>query len=288
MRLLVIARVSCVVWLLSQLIAAAPAVAQGVMDMGSGMGDEEAKAHFKVGSALYQSGRFAEAAAEWEKAYALSHKEQLLYNLYVAYRDASDLPNAISALRRYLESAQLEPEARVNLQARLRAMEEANSRAPSATAPAAAPSTPEPSAAAAPVPAPVAAAPAPASTEPAQNPHEASAGRPTVAYVLAIGGGALLAGGLVTALVANHKITTIKEDCSEDVCPADYGLNDKRDSARTWRTVSFALLGTGLVAGAIGAALLLTHGSEQPEPAATTAALDCGASGCMGSVRGVF
>ena len=173
----------------------------------------------------------------------------------------------------------------MNLQARLRAMEDANSRAPSATAPA--PPTPEPSAAA-PAPAPVAAAPVPASPAPAQAPREASAKPATVAYVLAIGGGALVVGGLVTALVANHKITTIKHDCSEDVCPADYGLNDKRDSARTWRTVSFALLGTGVVAGVIGGALLLAHGSEQPEPATATAALDCGPSGCMGSVRGVF
>jgi tetratricopeptide (TPR) repeat protein len=254
----------------------------GMVDM-SGMSDEQAKSHFKVGKTLYEAGRFAEAAAEFEKAYALSKKEPLLYNIYVAYRDASDLPHAIEALRSFLNSAKLEPDERVNLQARLRAMEEANSRAEAAQAAAQAPAAPAP----APAPAPEIAAPppapvAPSAPSPAAAPEHSSS---PVPYVLAIGGGTLLLGGVVTGLVASSKIGSIEDDCKNDTCPKGYGIDDKRSDARTWRTVAFVLTGAGVVTAAVGAVLLLTQddGSESTQ---TSAAFDCGPTGC--SVHGRF
>jgi tetratricopeptide (TPR) repeat protein len=265
--------------LLSPLVLQVPhAAAQtGMMDM-SGMGDEEAKSHFKVGKTLYEAGRFSEAASEFEKAYALSKKEQLLYNIYVAYRDASDLPHAIDALRSYLDAAQLEPDERVNLQARLRAMEEANARAAATkpepeTAPAVATPVPAP----AEPPAAAVAAPAPAATQAAPSAHS------PLPYVLAIGGGTLLAGGIVTGLIASSKIGKIEDDCPHDMCPPKYGIADKRDSASAFRTTSFVLAGAGVVTGVIGAVLLLNEGGES---AAASAALDCGPMGC--SVHGTF
>jgi tetratricopeptide (TPR) repeat protein len=249
----------------------------GMVDM-SGMSDEQAKSHFKVGKTLYEAGRFAEAAAEFEKAYALSKKDPLLYNIYVAYRDASDLPHAIDALRSYLNSAQLEPDERVNLQARLRAMEDANSRAEAsrAAAQAPAPAAPAPEAAA---PAPVA-PPALAPTTPPAPEHSSP-----VPYVLAIGGGTLLLGGVVTGLVASSKIGSIQDDCKDHTCPPDYGIDDKRSDARTWRTVALVLSGAGVVTAAIGVVLLLTRDGDTEAPPAS-AALDCGPNGC--SVHGRF
>ncbi|HMI90401.1 MAG TPA: hypothetical protein VK509_03515, partial [Polyangiales bacterium] len=151
-----------VVWSLL-LVCSSGASAQGVIDMG-GMPEQESKAHFKVGKSLYESGRFAEAAVEWNRAFELSQRVELLYNVYVAYRDASDVPRAIDALRRYLQGAELDDATRQNLQARLHALEEANAKTPVvAVTPSA---TPGDSSASAPPPA-AQPAPEPASPEPA-------------------------------------------------------------------------------------------------------------------------
>jgi tetratricopeptide (TPR) repeat protein len=269
------------------LASQAPARAQGVIDMGS-MSDEQAKAHFKVGKSLYESGRFAEAAVEWEQAYSLSQKAQILYNLYIAYRDASDLPNAIGALRRYLATDEADPAARVNLQARLHAMEESNSRASlqqaqsPAQVPAASPPAPESANVGEP------AASAVRATPPAYAQPEVRA--PVLSYVLLAAGGALVVGGVVTGVVTNGKISDIKDACPNDTCPASYDLDANRHDARVWRTLTVALAGAGLVTASIGAILLLTRGSrvEAESSAAPDVAVACGPSGCAGSVRGRF
>jgi tetratricopeptide (TPR) repeat protein len=275
----------------------APADAQGVIDMG-GMSDQEAKSHFKVGKSLYETGRFSEAATEFEKAYALSNKVELLYNVYVAHRDASDLPKAIDALRRYLELAQIDDSTRVNLQARLRAMEEASSRAGSAPAAEAAPAEPaqpvpegQPQASGTPPsepqtePAPVA-APPPGSVE-----YEVDAQSSALPYALLGIGAAVLAAGAVTAVLAAGKISDIEDACEDDVCPppSAFDLEGERDSARTLRTLAFALLGGGIVVGGAGVALLLLEADDATAAeAGPQAAMRCAADGCMGTVSGRF
>ena len=52
----------------------------------------------------------------------MSKRPELLYNIYVAHRDANDAAAATAALRSYLELAEVEPSRRVNLEARLRAL----------------------------------------------------------------------------------------------------------------------------------------------------------------------
>src|SRR5687768_16190217 len=68
----------------------------------SDMTDLQARGHFRLGREFYGQGRFAEAAKEFEIAYGLSGRGSLLYNVYLAYRDAQDVPNAARALRGYL------------------------------------------------------------------------------------------------------------------------------------------------------------------------------------------
>ncbi len=84
--------------------------------------DQQARAHFSVGRAMYDAGRFAEAANEFQQAYDLSHRAQLLYNLYIAYRDSSQLVRARDALRRYLAEVSEIPN-RLHLVSRLEALE---------------------------------------------------------------------------------------------------------------------------------------------------------------------
>lgn len=86
------------------------------------MTDAQARAHFRLGAAAYEAGRFADAAQEFEIAYGLSGRPQLLYNVYLAYRDAQDTPNAARALRGYLAGVPDAPD-HDHLQARLTALE---------------------------------------------------------------------------------------------------------------------------------------------------------------------
>jgi tetratricopeptide (TPR) repeat protein len=112
-------------------------------------GEEQARAHFRLGRAYYENGDFGKAATEFESAFRISQRPGLLYNIYLAYRDASDVPHAAEALRKYLE-LEKEVENRGQLTARLAAMdralaEEAAQSAAAAEAPAAAPSQSSPS-----------------------------------------------------------------------------------------------------------------------------------------------
>lgn len=84
--------------------------------------DQQARAHFAVGRAMYDAGRFAEAANEFQQAYDLSHRPQLLYNLYIAYRDSSQLVRARDSLRQYLAEVSEVPN-RLHLVSRLEALE---------------------------------------------------------------------------------------------------------------------------------------------------------------------
>jgi tetratricopeptide (TPR) repeat protein len=279
------------------LLLPASGLAQGVIDMG-GMSDQDAKSHFKVGKSLYETGRFSEAAAEFEKAYRLSNRVELLYNVYVAHRDASDLPKAIDALRRYLQLATLDESTRVNLVARLRAMEEAEGRA---AQPAATGATPPPSTQTQ-APPPDAAPPPPAGSaqpEPALPPPppagsaelEMDADSSALPYALIAVGGAAVAAGIVTAVLAAGKISDIEDACPDDRCPppSEFDLAAERDDARTLRTVAFALLGGGVIVGGAGATLLLLDaGDAAPSEAGTQAALRCAASGCTAALHGRF
>ena len=84
--------------------------------------DRQARAHYAVGVAMYDGGRFAEAAAEFQAAYDLTHRAALLYNCYIAYRDSSQIVRARDSLRQYLSEVPDAPN-RLHLSARLEATE---------------------------------------------------------------------------------------------------------------------------------------------------------------------
>jgi tetratricopeptide (TPR) repeat protein len=269
-------------------LSAASAVvhAQGGIQDLSGTSAQEAKARYKVGKSLYEAGRFAEAAAEWMQAYEMSQKVELLYNAYVAYRDASDQPNAIIALERYLAgSPQIDADTRLNLEARLRSMKDAQARGATAPATEATPAAP-PAPVAEPAPVPVAEpAPAPAPAA-ATASTDAPPGDSIVPYVLLGVGGALIVGGAITGIVVLGKVSELEDACPNDRCPDSASLDD-RDSAETWALVTDVLLGAGVATAAVGAVLLLTA-DDTGERDATRTAFGCGPDGCMATVRGHF
>ncbi len=71
---------------------------------------EIAKAHFRTGQIDYEQSRYPEAAREFETAFRLSGKVELLYNVGKAYAGAGDLARALAAYRRWLAAAPAAPD----------------------------------------------------------------------------------------------------------------------------------------------------------------------------------
>jgi hypothetical protein len=82
-------------------------------------------------------------------------------------------------------------------------------------------------------------------------------------------GGALLAAGTITGILALGKTSDIASACPNDACPAGYDLDGNRSSARGLvRATDFLLLGGGLVAAGGLTWLLLSGGSSKTAAAA--------------------
>jgi tetratricopeptide (TPR) repeat protein len=64
---------------------------------------ELAKAHYKTGELYYARGRFPDAAREFEEAYRLSHRPDLLYNMGKSYDGVGDYAKALKAYRLWLK-----------------------------------------------------------------------------------------------------------------------------------------------------------------------------------------
>lgn len=279
--------------------------------------DEEARVHFRVGRAYYDSGRFAEAATEFEAAYRMSNRAQLLYNIFVAHRDAGNLGPAIDALRRYLD---LVPNAddRDQLRARLSSMErlylEQNaSRTTPPPAATVAPTTPtapvhtEPVVAADPRPPVVTPTPvdtasvtdvttAPVSdtsladeTTSAPPEAEVSHGPGALPYIVAGVGAGLLVGSIFTGLAAKSKENQLNEGCNAShECPPE--LESVANSGRTMATLTNVFMITGAVAVATGLVLFFTmgdhgHSDAAPQTARVIPSFGCGAHECGASVQ---
>lgn len=89
--------------------------------MGATSGDDEARALFELGRTEYASGRYDDALAHFERAYALSGRPELLYNMAQCFDRLRRDEDAIDALERYLAAL---PEAsnRPEVEARLEAL----------------------------------------------------------------------------------------------------------------------------------------------------------------------
>ncbi|MDH5673759.1 MAG: hypothetical protein OEZ06_16505 [Myxococcales bacterium] len=258
------------------------------------MSDEQARAHFAVGKSLYEAGRFTEAGQEWEQAYELSGRVELLYNCYVAYREAADTERALSALRRYLENAQIQVRDRHNLEARVGAMEAQLAEAATGEQSAA---DGEPSsdgetpplaagdgASAPAVSATKASEPSPSSASPST-----SSGGSVVPWLLVGIGGALAVSGLVTGAFALGKKGDVEEACPVMQCEADYDLEGERDSAKGLALAADVLVIGGLGVAATGMILWWLEGESEPNVAnGPHAGFGCSPGGCAASLHGRF
>jgi tetratricopeptide (TPR) repeat protein len=62
----------------------------------------EGKEHYRQGTQLYDIGKYAEAAAEYETAFRLTDRAGLLFNMGQAYRLAGDAKKAVAAYQGFL------------------------------------------------------------------------------------------------------------------------------------------------------------------------------------------
>lgn len=235
--------------------------------------ERQARTLFETGQRYYQEGLFAQATVEWEKSYAVIPRTATLYNLYVGYRDGGDLPNAIRALKLYLEkSGAIEDrpvlEAKVqSMEAELKAKQDAEAeRVRQEEATRAAEAEAEQARMAA-LDAERAAEEARAE---AQRSREASRARPTWPWILAGVGGAMLVGGTVTGVMAMGDSDKLRRECPNNLCPnvTEQELSSRRSDVSVLSTTTDILLFGGGTLLATGVVLAFTLDDEQAAPVA--------------------
>jgi hypothetical protein len=71
---------------------------------------ELAKAHYRTGEIYYERNRFPDAAREFEEAFRLSKRPELLYNMGKSYDGVGDHAKALGAYRRFLAAVAVSPD----------------------------------------------------------------------------------------------------------------------------------------------------------------------------------
>lgn len=100
---------------------ASPALAQEPEPTGN---DEAARTHFASGRVHFDEGEYEAALREFQSAYDLSHRDALLFNLYLAEERLGHLAEATDYLQRYLASDVVPDDQRPTLERRLENMRE--------------------------------------------------------------------------------------------------------------------------------------------------------------------
>jgi|GEM_PF-1061019 len=256
--------------------------------------DSVARQHFQWGGEAYARGNFDDAIREFREAHRLSGRPLLLFNLYLAYRDARRDVEARDTLRDYLA---LVPDARNRgqLEARLRALESALASSTAATS---TETTPAETRAAAHATTANDAEPRERQDDDASavRPRRASAesesgsALPTIGWIGVSVGGAALVGALITGIFASGAASDLEAGCSPSKrCPA--ALRSTYDEASTFGTATDVLwIGGGVLALGGVALLLLTLLTDEQEPASTTvgSVAACSATGCSAELRVAF
>jgi hypothetical protein len=108
---------------------------------------EDARSHFKQGKAYQEAGVYLRAAEEFEAAYALDPRPEMLFNIAQAYRLAGNKPNAVDYFKRYLAAqpnGKAADEARVLVAELQREIDEAKQKETPPPPPSPPPSPPPP------------------------------------------------------------------------------------------------------------------------------------------------
>jgi tetratricopeptide (TPR) repeat protein len=263
--------------LLAWVTVALPAYAQS--------DDERARMHFEAGRSYYDQARYDDASREFQQAFDLSGRNEMLLNLSQAQERALRYDDAISSARRYLE---LEPDAkdRKTVEDRIVNLQQLKQRFATG-GPSPLPAPGETDAAIGPTGTPAEPGTTPGTAEPVAPPSAATLGgepspaptaatRPdtddtnrfTIPAIVLMGtGGAALVASLVTGLVAHADYKSLQRRCKPNGdCPPS--AKDELDEGETLSVVSTVLTVVGVLAAGTGGALLIIGANEEHEPAA--------------------
>jgi hypothetical protein len=241
------------------LLALAPsgALAQEALTAG----EQTARLHFQTGASYYETGNYADALREFQRAYAISQRPELFHNYSRCYEYLGDFANAVVYLRRYLQEVST-IDNRETLEVRLRNLEQ---RAAAAASTEAATDEPAPSAQAPSAPTPSAQAP----SAPAPSTQAAGGEAPIGAIVLfGVAGATLVAGGITGGLVLGEHATL------QSGCGVGRGCtDDELSTLRTLGVVTDVSFGVSLATAVVATVLVLAAGSGGDEQASQTAVL---------------
>lgn len=252
-------------------------------DMRTSDFDEIARARFVVGQRLYEAGRFADAATEFERAFEISGRSSLLFNAYLAHRDAGNLTDAVRTLEAYLRET---PDAadHVQLTNRLNAMREtlASDQREQADTRAAAEAERQRL---------LEEAEQERQRTEAQRQRAEQAER-RLAPVGLIGAGvglAMVVAGGAMAFVAKSRSDSIQDACPTDRCPRLFDLGGELARARrAQRTTDVLVLGgAGIMVGGLIMAFVLRPNGEDSDDAIRPVAA-CTGDGCAFGATGSF
>jgi tetratricopeptide (TPR) repeat protein len=237
-----------------------PAFAQPAPDPGTAQPADlsptevEARALFAAGEAAYSAGRFEDSLTHFQRAYELSSRHQLLYNIGLAYSNLGRQREALQAFERYLAEV---PDAqnRELVEGRVAALREqvaaddAQQRELEAEA----------------------RGRAAAEEDARRQAEESGSGPRTAGWILTIGGGAVAIGGAVFFLLGLDAVSTI-----EDAEPGTpwVEVESDNDNAPLFTGIGLAAGGVGVALAAVGVVLLVSGSSAgaaetgPPEPSA--------------------
>ncbi|UJR86166.1 tetratricopeptide repeat protein [Sandaracinus amylolyticus] len=209
--------------------------------------DEQARIHFQAGTLYFEQERFEDAAREYEEAFALSPRPELLLNAATAWDRAARLEEAIAALERVMqqfpgtEAAQL-AEPRLD---RLRRMQERLAREREEAAASAATTT--------------------TTTTTSETPSTGGGLDYLPGTITLAGSAAVAAIAIVLGVVAHDTYSTLEEQCVGGVCPGD--LRDDRDTASALADASTALTFIAAAGGIAGVVLIVVAAvDDAPSP----------------------
>lgn len=226
------------------------AVTSRVAAQSDAASDADARRFFEEGRAAYEGGDFEGAIRGFRRAYVLSPRYALLYNIGQAELRAGHDPQALEALEGFLRQAPAEDSRRSEVEERVRVLRSLGVRPASETVqPTQAQTTTE------------ATAVTTQATEPSPPPSSGDTGPGFIPWIVVGGGGALLITGAVLMGVASgdaSRVTNAAENSSW------VELEGVASGAQTMWGVGIALLGVGVAAVGAGLvwALLPTGGSD--------------------------
>jgi tetratricopeptide (TPR) repeat protein len=202
--------------------------------------DEEAHLRFEAGRAAYQRGGFEDALADFQRAYELSHRYELLYNIGSTFDHLRRDDEAIDAFTRFLAEAPADNPNRQEVERRIEVMREARARTDVVPEPEI---TPEPVA-------PVA-------------PPTSSSADPAPWILVGVGTAVLIAGAIVLALGVSDQ-STVESATAPTRWP---DLVDTYNRAPILEGVGIAALVVGAVGVGVGVAWALGSGGGSSEHA---------------------